>query len=464
MSRTKARVIKAEQQLEYLALTDPLTDLPNRRAFYDELARCLRPTAGMLPRITLHLLDLDDFKTVNDTLGHSAGDKLLRAIAETLRDAIRAPDVVSRIGGDEFAIVSVGALDAAQSQEVAEEVIRRLARTFNLEGRVVSATVSIGFSRFPDDARDIASLVSSADIALYAAKSGGKNLAIQFRPEMTAEAQRRATLERDLREALDNHGLDIAYQPQFECRTGRLVGVEALARWKHPVQGEISPGEFVPVAENSELIVSLGRWVLSRACLDAARWNADAATPISVAVNVSARQLRHQNFRAHVLDALQSSGLRPALLELELTESLLMENVDVAVDAMKMLRAHGVRLSIDDFGTGYSSLSYLQSFPLNQLKIDRSFVKPLPHSGQPIVTAIISMAHSFGLTVVAEGVEYPAQLAWLCEGGCDFVQGYLTGRPMNFQGVADALAGEREQTFKFERGALKSHVENDHAV
>lgn len=451
MSRTKARVIEAERRLEYYALTDPLTDLPNRRAFYDELAHCLRPSAGVLPQVTLVLIDLDDFKTVNDTLGHGAGDELLRAVAHTLRGTVRQRDIVSRIGGDEFAVLATSDTDRSQSRGTAEKIVRSLGRSFELEGTMVPVTVSVGFSRFPDDAGDIASLVSSADIALYAAKSGGKNLAFEFRPKMTAEAQRRALLERDLREAIERDGLDIAYQPQFDCRTGQLVGVEALARWNHPVQGDVSPAEFVPIAESSELILSLGQWILNRACRDAVRWNRDASAPVSVSVNVSARQLRHHSFGADVLATLEESGLRPELLELELTESLLMANLTAAVEVMRTLRARGVRLSIDDFGTGYSSLSYLQSFPLNQLKIDRSFVKALPHSGQPIVTAIISMAHSFGLTVVAEGVEYPAQLAWLCDSGCDYIQGYLTGRPMTFAALMDALNEEREHVLASER-------------
>ncbi|MEM5291974.1 EAL domain-containing protein [Paraburkholderia sabiae] len=221
------------------------------------------------------------------------------------------------------------------------------------------------------------------------------------------------------------------------------MGAEALVRWNHPIEGSISPEEFIPIAEGSDLIVSLGTWVMRRACLDAAGWNASAAIPLSLSVNVSARQLRQPHFRHNVLQALEESGLSANALVLELTESLLMENVEAVTELMKQIRAAGVRLSIDDFGTGYSSMSYLQKFPLNELKIDRSFVRTLPESGQPIVTAIISMAHSFGLTVVAEGVEYPAQLAWLADARCDFVQGYLTGRPMDEPGIRLLLTAER---------------------
>ncbi|MFL9912440.1 putative bifunctional diguanylate cyclase/phosphodiesterase [Paraburkholderia sp. RL17-337-BIB-A] len=438
-SRMKARVFEAEKELEYLANTDPLTDLPNRRAFYDELATRLRPGREDCEHVTLILIDLDNFKTVNDTLGHGAGDELLRSVAVALRDAVRSTDVVSRIGGDEFAVLAVDDADRTGSRHTAERITSMLARPFELSGGNVLVTASVGFSRFPDDATDVASLVSSADIALYAAKNSGKNLAVEFKPQMTKDAQRRARLERDLREAIEGDALELAYQPQYDCQTGRLVGAEALARWTHPSEGNIPPAEFIPIAENSDLIVALGNWVMRRACRDAARWNVRAGNAISVSVNVSARQLREPGFQSDVLEALRESGLAACMLELELTESLLMANMAVAVNVMRQLRTHGIRLSIDDFGTGYSSLAYLQSFPLNQLKIDRSFVKALPHAGQPIVTAIISMAHSFGLAVVAEGVEYPAQLAWLCEAGCDVVQGFLTGRPMSFAKMEEAM-------------------------
>lgn len=440
--RMDARVAAAEKELEYLASTDPLTGLPNRRAFYEELDRRLRRTIQGPLRVALVLVDLDDFKSVNDTLGHGAGDELLKHVAAALRRIVRATDVVCRMGGDEFAVLVDIAAGKLEAHATAERIAQALARPFALPRTSVAATASVGVSVFPDDASDVASLVSSADIALHAAKSKGKNSAVEFHPAMTVEARKRVRLEMELRSAIETDAFDLAYQPQFDCRTGMLVGAEALLRWTHPADGPISPVEFIPIAEESGLIVALGQWVLRRACRDAARWNARSAASIPVAVNVSAHQLRHSRFTDDVRSALEQSGLAAGQLELELTESQLMANMEAGVEATRRLRAAGVRLALDDFGTGYSSLSYLQSFPVNSLKIDRSFVRPLPDSGQPIVTAIISMAHSFGIAVVAEGVEMPDQLEWLVEAGCDVVQGFLTGRPMPFEQFADLVRGE----------------------
>jgi len=445
-SRMSARIAQAEKKLEYLASTDPLTGLPNRRAFYEALTERLQRGAQGCARAALILVDLDDFKNVNDTLGHGAGDELLKHVAVVLRQSVRVADLVSRIGGDEFAVLVAIAKEKAEGIRTAERIARALARPFDLPRASIVASASVGVSVFPDDASDVAALVSSADIALYAAKSTGKNAAVEFHPSMTVEARRRARLETELRKAIETDALTLVYQPQFDCRTGRMIGVEALARWVHPVDGEISPIEFVPVAEDSELIVALGHWVLRRACRDAARWNADSEVQIYVAVNVSARQLRQAQYSEDVKAVLAESGLSPHLLELELTESQLMANMTAGVEAMRQLRAAGIRLSLDDFGTGYSSLSYLQSFPVNNLKIDRTFVKPLPQAGQPIVTAIISMAHSFGIAVVAEGVEEAAQLAWLTDAGCDIVQGYLTGRPMPLERITELLRSECEDS------------------
>lgn len=445
-TRMSARIAQAEKKLEYLASTDPLTGLPNRRAFYEQLEQRLQRGADACSRAALILIDLDDFKTVNDTLGHGAGDELLKHVAIALRQSVRLADLVSRLGGDEFAVLVAIAKEKSEGIRTAERIARALARPFDLPRASIMASASLGVSVFPDDAADVAGLVSSADIALYAAKGVGKNAAVEFHPSMTVEARRRARVDAQLRKAIETDALHLVYQPQFECRTGRLVGAEALVRWVHPVDGEIAPTEFVPVAEDSDLIVALGYWVLRRACRDAARWNAEHSVGVHVAVNVSARQLRQPQFSEDVKAVLAESGLSPHLLELELTESQLMANMTAGVEAMRQLRAAGIRLSLDDFGTGYSSLSYLQAFPVNNLKIDRAFVNPLPRDGQPIVTAIISMAHSFGIAVVAEGVEEPAQLAWLSDAGCDIVQGYLTGRPMSLEGITDLFHSECEDS------------------
>jgi diguanylate cyclase (GGDEF)-like protein len=446
MKRMRERVSRAEKDLEYLASTDPLTDLPNRRAFYDELKMRLHKASAANKRVALMMVDLDNFKTVNDTLGHGAGDELLKQVAEALRNVVRPHDLVSRIGGDEFAVVLGPDASRVRARATAGRVARNLSRPFVLLGIESAVTASVGFSIYPEDTAEIAELVSNADIALYSAKSRGKSIAVEFQSEMTAEAQRRARIEAELRKALEHEGLDIVYQPQFDCLSGRLLGAEALVRWTHPTEGPILPAEFVPIAENSDLIVALGRWVLSRACRDAASWNAGTNAGVHVAVNISARQLRTEGFTDEVCTALKKSGLPASLLELELTESQLMSNMSVGIQAMQELRAAGVRLSLDDFGTGYSSLSYLQSFPVHSIKIDRSFICPLPNGGQPIVTAIISMAHSFGLLVVAEGVEYPAQLEWLCDARCDVVQGFLTGRPMRLEQLLAIIRAEKEQT------------------
>jgi diguanylate cyclase (GGDEF)-like protein len=432
--RTRARVARAERELDYLAYTDPVTALPNRRATYLRLEQELAlPEA----RLALLLLDLDNFKVVNDTLGHSAGDDLLRKVAAALRGAVGDAGVVGRIGGDEFAIILSPLAQRGAALEVAEAVAASLRVPFPLEQGEVFASASIGICVYPDDVAGSTELLSSADTALYAAKNGGRNRIVDFRPEMTLATQRRARLERELRKALEAQALCVYYQPQFDCSGCQIIGVEALVRWPHAEHGFVSPAEFIPIAEETGMIVELGRWVLRRACHDVAGWLRAGMPALSLAVNVSARQLREPGFIDDVTGALADSALPATVLELELTESLLMENVDAAIDFMQQIRAAGIRLSIDDFGTGYSSLSYLQSFPINQLKIDRSFVQLLPQQGETIARAIISLGRGFGLSVLAEGVEDQAQLEWLRAAGCDYVQGFLLGKPMS---AADILA------------------------
>lgn len=434
MGRMRRRVSEAERELEYLARTDPLTNLRNRRAFYETLEERLAAAKDPGRHFGLVLIDLDDFKTVNDTLGHGGGDDLLRHVAQVLESTVRGRATVSRMGGDEFAVTLESSWKRTAVAELANEICAALCRPACICSREINVTASVGYASFPDAGDDSGSLMTSADIALYEAKTRGKNTVVGFSPEMMDAAHRRAYLEAELRKAVDSDALDLAYQPQFDCRSGSLVGAEVLARWTHAREGIVSPAEFIPIAENSDLIVRLGRSVLERACVAAAKWNGECQNaPVRVAVNVSTRQLRHPGFVADVLAAIDASGLAPSLLELELTESHLIANRETGLDVMNRLREAGVLLSIDDFGTGYSSLSYLHAFPVNTLKIDRSFIDRLPEQGQPIVTAILSMAHSFGLDAVAEGVEDPEQLAWLVEAGCDVVQGYLTGTPMSLE-------------------------------
>ncbi|CAM2154645.1 diguanylate cyclase [Pararobbsia alpina] len=445
MSRLRRRVMRAERELEYLAWTDPLTELCNRRAFHDTLHRLLQTAKDFNRRVGLVLVDLDDFKSINDTLGHATGDALLQQVAELLTRATRHRGTVSRLGGDEFAVTVDGDPDAAVIQDLADEISEALNTPIECGGRIVFPAASIGFSTYPEGGKDAVELVSSADVALYEAKARGKNCVVGFSNDMTDAVKRRATLEFDLRNAINNNALDLVYQPQFDCHTGVLVGAEALSRWTHSAQGPISPSEFIPIAEGSDLIVVLGRWVLNQACKAAAMLNANGARELRVAVNISARQLRHPHFLSDVRHALEVAQLRPGLLEIELTESHLISNVTAAMEIMTALRALGVSLSLDDFGTGYSSLSYLHDFPIDTLKIDRTFIKGLPDEGESIVTAILSMAHSFGIDVVAEGVEDKAQLEWLAHAGCDTVQGFLTGRPMPLESLRALVCGEGAQ-------------------
>jgi diguanylate cyclase (GGDEF)-like protein len=432
---TRARVAAAERKLDYMAHTDHVTQLPNRHATYGRLEAALEEAAAAGTQVALLLVDLDNFKAVNDTAGHAAGDELLKKVSAALAGAVRTTDLVGRIGGDEFAVIVAPVPGRAAAVAIADKVTEALRQPFAVEGGEFFATASVGVCLYPDDASTLGELVSSADTALYHAKQAGRNRLAEFVPAMTAATQRRAALERELRRAIGAGQLAVHYQPQFDCASGALVGVEALLRWRHPEHGPVSPAEFIPIAEESGLIVQLGSWVLQQACAEVAGWQRAGGPALTLAVNMSARQLREPGFIDDVTRALADSGLAPSQLELELTESLLMEDVDSAVAFMQAVRATGVRLAIDDFGTGYSSLAYLQTFPINQLKVDRSFVQLLPQRGETIILAVLALARGFGLTVVAEGVEEQRQLDWLRQAGCDVVQGYLLGAPM----PADAL-------------------------
>ncbi len=428
--KTRARAAAAERKLDYMAHTDHVTRLPNRHATYARLGADLERARAHGQQLALLLVDLDNFKLVNDVAGHAVGDELLQHVADALTGAVRASDLVGRIGGDEFAIIAGPVQDRAAALALAAGVTQALQAPFQLKQGEFFATASVGFCLYPDDALTMDELMSSADTALYHAKHGGRNRLAEYVPAMTAATQRRAALERELRRAIEQDRLSVHYQPQFSCAGGALVGVEALLRWNHPEHGPVSPAEFIPIAEDCGLIVQLGSWVLHRACDEVAAWERAGAPALTVAVNMSARQLREPGFIDDVTRALARSGLAPGRLELELTESVLMEDVAGAIAFMQAVRALGVGLSIDDFGTGYSSLAYLQSFPINQLKVDRSFVQLLPRRGETVIHAILALAHGFGLSVVAEGVEEQAQLDWLREAGCEIAQGFLLGKPM----------------------------------
>jgi diguanylate cyclase (GGDEF)-like protein len=441
--RTKARMHRAESQLKHLAYTDTVTHLPNRRCTYEALELELSMHGETGGRVGLLLIDLDNFKVVNDTAGHAAGDRLLRQVASVLRATARPSYRIGRIGGDEFAVIVAPLDDPAELERVGQRIVAGLRQPLQVEGLEVIPTASIGACIFPDDAHTMSELLSNADAALYCAKANGRDTVAVFEREMILATQRRARLDRDLRRHLEAGLLELCYQPQYACGSRKMVGVEALLRWPHPEQGYISPAEFIPVAEETGLIVEVGKWVLERACLDAVALYRQTGTWLSMAVNVSARQVRDKDFIRVVEHTLAATGLPPERLELELTESMLMADLDVAVDFMHNVRALGVRLSIDDFGTGYSSLAYLQTFPINHLKIDRSFVRLLPTSGTTIAGAVIALAHGFNLTVVAEGVEEPEQFEWLRQAGCDYVQGYLLARPLPLAALRARMLEER---------------------
>lgn len=432
MSRLREAVEHAESHLDFLAHNDPVSGLPNRHAFNERLAFALSKVNQFGGSVGVLLLDLDNFKVVNDTLGHQNGDKLLRSVAERLVGALRSADTVCRIGGDEFAVIMESTDTLPDGEWVAGKIISAMVAPFALDVHELYVTASIGISAYPQDATDQQTLIRNADTAMYQAKEKGKNGFEKFRPEMDARAQKRLALEVNLRKALERGELSLYYQPQVDFRDGSIVGVEALLRWTHPELGCVSPLEFIPVAEESGLIVPIGRWVLATACKQAAAWRDAGLGSINVAVNLSVRQTKDLNLMRDILDALRQAKLAPSQLELEITETVLMENVHANVDLLHRLQTEGIRLSIDDFGTGYSSMAYLKRFPIDQVKIDQTFVRDIPGDGddEAIISAIIAMAHHLELSVVAEGVETEAQLHFLRDVGCDIMQGFYFARPM----------------------------------
>ena len=434
--------MQAEEQLTQLAHYDSLTRLPNRFLFRDRLHSALSMARRNDWQLAVLFVDLDRFKAINDTLGHLAGDGLLQQAARRIQACIRESDTVGRLGGDEFALVLAELAQPQGATLVARKVVNALARPFVLDGTEVFVTASIGITLFPTDADDVDALIRNADTAMYRAKESGRNNFQFFTPEMNRQATTKMQLENDLRRAVAKQEFSLVYQPKVSCVSGHIVGFEALIRWQHPRRGMVSPVEFIGVLEDTGLIAEVGEWVLRTACRDTLGLHqAGLGTP-TVAVNLSGRQLQSEQLFDVVKNALEETGLAPRYLELELTESFLMKKPETAITTLSRLKELGVHISIDDFGTGYSSLSYLKRFPIDALKVDRSFVQDITADPDDasITRAIIKLAHSLKLQVVAEGVETEGQLALLIAHHCDIIQGYYFSRPVPLADIQDMLA------------------------
>jgi diguanylate cyclase (GGDEF)-like protein/PAS domain S-box-containing protein len=437
----------AEERVQYLAYYDALTGLPNRILLQDRLSKALASARRQKDKVALLFLDLDRFKNVNDSLGHSVGDLLLQDVAERLKRSMREQDTVARLAGDEFLIVLTDVKDIPDAAVAAERFMDAMTAEFVVQGHPLSISCSLGISIFPEHGADGEVLIKNADAAMYCAKDYGRDNFRFFTEDMNAQAVERLTLESSLRLAVGRQELFMVYQPQMDIGTGRITGLEALLRWQHPELGLVPPDKFIRIAENSGLIMPIGEWVLRTACSQARKWQDEGLPAVPVAVNVSAVQFRQGNFRELIRSVLHETGLAPQYLELELTESLLLSNADVRFLVLQELKAMGLKLAIDDFGTGYSSLSYLKHFPVSKLKIDRSFVRDVAVNPDDaaITSAIISMAKSLNLRVIAEGVENEAQMSFLRAHHCDEIQGYYFSQPLSTAEVADKLRGAAGQ-------------------
>ncbi|MEW5727777.1 MAG: EAL domain-containing protein [Pseudomonadota bacterium] len=421
----------AAQRIHHLAHHDSLTGLPNRILFQERLRGALAQAKRAGHKVALMFLDLDKFKDINDTLGHHVGDLLLKAVAKRLQRCVRETDTVARLGGDEFAVVLTNLADPDGASNVAETIIASIADPFGLDEHEVSTSTSIGITVYPDDADDADALLKNADLAMFRSKAEGRNTYHFYVAEMDAEMQARKVIERDLRLALGTDQLELHYQPLVDMSSGAITGCEALLRWKHPTRGWISPAEFIPVAERTDLIGPLGRWIMHQACVQGRDWARQGLPPLKIAVNLSPAQFKnHQALIAMVSDILDQTGFDPALLQLEITEGIAMQNIETTIEVLRTLRSMGALISIDDFGTGYSSLNYLKRFPVDKLKIDRSFVVDigLHPDNAAVVKAIVNLGHSLGTRINVEGVETREQLDFLLGHGVDEAQGFYFSR------------------------------------
>ena len=436
---------RAEERIRYLATHDSLTDLPNRNLFSQLLNLSIKTAERYQRKCAVLFIDLDRFKIINDSLGHAAGDELLVEMAHRLRSHVRATDVVARFGGDEFVVLINEITETPHAGKMARRLLLALSRPLTLAGQECRVTASIGISMYPDDGEDEHTLMKNADSAMYRAKSEGKNDVRLFSSEIRSQTVNRLRMEMDLRYALERGELCLHYQPKYDVLTGQIAGVEALLRWVHPVLGQLSPVEFIPVAEETGLIVPIGSWVLHEACRQNMEWQHTGLQPVSVAVNVSPRQFSDENFLNEIDSALAISSMKPNYLQIEITESMVMLNTDRAIRILDAIQGRGVRIAIDDFGTGYSSMSMLKRFPIDTIKIDRSFVQDLPQKAKDtaIAQAIINMGKVLGLTIVAEGVETKEQDDFLRQNACDEIQGFLYSKPMPAEELAAQLRSMR---------------------
>jgi diguanylate cyclase (GGDEF)-like protein/PAS domain S-box-containing protein len=451
---------EAEQRIRYLAYFDRPTGLPNRQFFVERLTQALTAARRHHRQLGVLTLDLDQFKRINDTLGHAVGNELLLEVAQRLTGTLRLEDVVAagnlpvdtkegvaRLDGDEFSLLISDLAHYHDAAKVARRLLEELRKPFRVGGQEVFVTASVGMALYPLDGEDAESLMKNAGAAMHFAKEQGRDNYQFYSRAMNATALEKLSLESQLRKALERDEFLLHYQPKIHSGSRKIVGLEALIRWRHPELGMVPPSQFIPVAEESGLIVPIGDWVLRAACAQNEAWRRSGYPAVHVAVNIAMLHFRQGNLVASIGDALERTGLDPSLLEIELTESMLMQSVDTTLETLHRLKEMGVRLAIDDFGTGYSSLSYLKRFPLDTLKIDRSFIRDLPRDAEDaaITKAIIAMSHSLRLAVVAEGVETTEQLAFLQQHGCDVVQGYLFSRPVNADDFGALLAGQDQR-------------------
>jgi diguanylate cyclase (GGDEF)-like protein/PAS domain S-box-containing protein len=440
---------RTEARVQFLAQHDVLTELPNRALCLIRLEAAIEAAQRSGERVAVLFIDLDRFKSINDTLGHHIGDGVLRSVASRLSQAVRGDDTVSRLGGDEYVVILRG---VAGREEVQQTVERRLIplirQTHHVDGHDLKVSCSVGIALYPDDGLDLPMLMRRADAAMYAAKNTGRDMARFYEPEIEQLAQQRQALEQQLRHALERGEFSLQFQPKANAETLEVVGVEALLRWDNPALGSVLPGRFIPVAEETGLIRPIGAWVLQQACGQLAQWHAQGLNALTVSVNLSALQLVDAALVPQIQQCLQDHGIAPAALELEITESVLMDNTSLAVEQLAALKALGVQLSIDDFGTGYSSLAYLKRFAIDKLKIDQSFVRDMltDPTDLAIIRAMIALGHTLGLKVVAEGVEQAEVASQLKALACDELQGYYFARPMPAEAFAPWLQDRNRQT------------------